>query len=166
MAKTTTNFDAVFGAVAAQQTIEISGKINDAAGTINANTAGVVAGATIEIGGRIDNATQAINSNTAGVVAQGTQETVTQVRRSESNILARMTGKKEWWFIILEIAFFTALAFVFYLLTMNVKYAFVVDSSGNTRAEYSIVRWFLVFAAASLPPLILSATSIGDKKVD
>ena len=139
MASKTTNFDKVFGAVAQQ---------------------------TVEIGGRIDSATKSINDNTTGAVAAGTAETVAQVKKTEGNIIARLTGEKEWWFIILEIAFFAGLAFIFYLLTMNVKYAFVVDSSGNTRADYSIVRWFLVFAAASLPPLILSATSIGDKKVD
>ena len=165
MAKAT-NFNEVFGAIAAQQTVEISGRIDNATQSINDNTTGAVSAAAVEISGRIDNATQAINNNTAGTVAQGTAETVAQVRRSESNILAKLTGEKEWWFIILEIAFFAGLAFIFYLLTMNVKYAFVVDSSGNARADYSIVRWFLVFAAASLPPLILSATSIGDKKVD
>lgn len=165
--KKTTNFEAVFGAVA-QQTIEISGKINNAAETINANTAGVVAGATTEIGGRIDNAANQIKAHTAGTVAQGTAETVAQVRRTEGNIIARLTGEKEWWFIIL--AGIIAVACFIGLWIMLGHEPFLVDSRDaatnllldRVRNPYSI--FFALFPSLALFVYLVYVTNLGAKK--
>ena len=162
---TTTNFEEIFGAVA-QQTIEIGGRIDNATQTINDNTTGAVSAAVVEIGGHINNATQAINNNTAGAVAQGTAETVAQVRRSEDNIIAKLTGEKEWWFIILLAAMFAGGVFLMYLYTKNIGYIMVPDANGNPKAAKNICRWIVVTLAPLVPTLLLYLTSIGTKKAN
>lgn len=131
MAKTT-NFNEVFSAVVAQQTIEIGGKIEHAAEVVNSNTAGAVAQQTIEIGDKIERATEAINSNTAGVVVAGTQETVEQVKESEGKVISAMRMEKEPWFVAITII--SAIALAFLLLWVLKSDAFLVndyDVNGN-----------------------------------
>ena len=162
---TTTDFEEIFGAVA-QQTIEIDGRINNATQDINNNTTGAVSAAVVEIGGHINNATQDINNNTAGTVAQGTAETVAQVRRSEDNIIAKLTGEKEWWFIILLAAMFVVGVFLMYLYTKNIRYIMVPDADGNPKATENYCRWIIVMLVPLVPTLLLSLSSIGTKKAN
>lgn len=166
MAKTT-NFEEIFGAVSGS-VIEIGGRIDNAADNINQHTAGAVAGSVIEIGGRIDNATENINNNTNGAVAQGTAETVAQVRRSESNIIAKLTGEKEWWFIIL--AGIIAAACFIGLWIMLGHEPFLVDSRDaatnllldRVRNPYSI--FFALFPSLALFVYLVYVTNLGTAK--
>ena len=166
MAKTT-NFREIFGAVS-EGVIEIGGRIDNAADNINQNTAGAVAGSVIEIGGRIDNATQNINSNTNGAVAQGTAETVAQVRRSESNIIAKLTGEKEWWFFILA-AVMAAACFIGLWILLGHE-PFLVDSRDaatnllldRVRNPYSI--FFALFPSLALFVYLVYVTNLGTAK--
>ena len=162
-----TNFHEIFGAIS-ESVVEIGGRIDNAADNINQNTAGAVAGSVIEIGGRIDNATQNINSNTNGAVAQGTAETVAQVRRSESNILAKLTGEKEWWFIILA-GILAAACFIGLWILLGHE-PFLVDSRDaatnllldRVRNPYSI--FFALFPSLALFVYLVYVTNLGTAK--
>ena len=169
MATNVTNFDKVFGAVS-QSVVEIGGKIDSAAQSINDNTAGAVAQGVVEIGGKIDNATQNINNNTAGAVAQGTAEVTAQVQKSEKNILARLTGDKEWWFIILA-GVLAAACFVGLWILLGHE-PFLVDSRDaatnllldRVRNPYSV--FFALFPSLALFVYLVYVTNLGMAKND
>lgn len=168
MAKAT-NFNEVFSAIAAQQTIEINGEINNAANQINAHTAGVVAGATTEIGGRIDNAANQIKAHTAGVVAAGTQETAAQVKKTEENIISAIFAKKEPWFIILSILSAIAIGFLLFWITghdafLTNEYDKDWNLVNKTRDVWS---WFVVvLIPAAWAVFMIYVTGLGLKKED
>lgn len=144
MASKTTNFDKVFGAVAQQ---------------------------TVEIGGRIDSATKSINDNTTGAVAAGTAETVAQVKKTEGNIIARLTGEKEWWFIIL--AGILAVACFIGIWIIFGHEPFLIDSRDKVTnllldrvRDYKSSIAFALFPSFALFVYLVYVTNLGVAKKD
>ena len=165
----TSNFEKIFGAVAAQQTVEINGRIDNAANQIKAHTASVAAGATIEINSRIDNAANQIKAHTAGTVAQGTAETVARVKKTEENIISAIFAKKEPWLIILSILSAIAIGFLLFWITGHDGFLTnEYDKDWNlVKKTRDVWSWFVVvLIPAAWAVFMIYVTGLGLKKED
>lgn len=145
------------------------GAVAQATQEINGNTAQVAAQQTIEISGRIDNAAAAINNHTAGAVAQGTIETVGQIHNSESRIISALFAKKEPWFIILTILSAIAIGvLLFWITSQDAFLTNVYDKDWNLTGKVRDVwSWFvIVLIPLAYAVFMVYVTGLGLKKDD